>query len=551
MKRIWYKSYPQGIVHDINLEKYSSIPDLLDESFKKYGDMAAYVNMGKCLSFNEVNMLSSQFASFLQNELKLEKGSRIGIQMPNLLQFPIVLFGAIKAGIIVVNTNPLYTPSEMEHQFKDSGVEAVVILANFANNLEKIISNTNIKHVIITEIGDMQGGLKKMLINFIVKHVKKMIPTYSLKNAYKFNQSLAIGKQKPYTKREIKSEDIAFLQYTGGTTGVPKGAMLTHKNMVCNMEQISAYMIPKLKEYKETMITALPLYHIFSLTVNCLFMLKIGAKNILITNPRDMKAFCKDLAKYKFSIFTGVNTLFNSLLNQENFRKLDFSSLKVTVGGGMAVQNTVARQWEELTGEPLVEGYGVTETSPVLCCNPIDNSERIGTIGLPLPSTDIKFIDDNGDEVPIGEKGELCAKGPQVMKGYWNNEAETRDSFIDSQWFKTGDIGYVDEDGFMRIVDRKKEMINVSGFNVYPNEVENVIASHPKVLEVGVIGVSDKQSSEVVKACIVKKDPSLAKKEVIEHCKQSLAGYKIPKIVEFRKDLPKSNIGKILRRKLK
>ena len=546
----WLKNYPKGIPTEINPDSYDSIIDLLETSFKKYGDKTAYENMGKTLTFAEVEKLSAKFADFLQNHTKLQKGDRIAIQMPNLLQWIVAMFGSIRAGLIVVNTNPLYTAREMNHQFKDSGAKAVVILANFAQNLEKIVKETEIETVVITEIGDLLGGFKKTLVNFVVKNVKKMVPPFKIDGAIKFNDALRKGAKGSFTRHEINNEDTAFLQYTGGTTGVSKGAMLSHRNILANMEQISAWMLPKLKEGVETVITALPMYHIFALTVNCLAMLKIGARNILVTNPRDMPAFIKTLKKFPFTIVTGVNTLFNGLLNQEEFKNVDFSKFKVAVGGGMAVQDSVATKWKEITGIPLAEGYGLTETSPLLCCNPIDGTERIGTIGLPAPSTEIKIMDDMGKEVPIGENGEICAKGPQVMKGYWQRPEETANVFMNN-YLKTGDIGFINEDGFVKIVDRKKEMINVSGFNVFPNEIENVISSHEKVLEVGAIGITDPKSTEKVKVFIVKKDDSLTEEEIISFCKENMTAYKVPKQVEFRKELPKSNVGKILRRILK
>jgi long-chain acyl-CoA synthetase len=466
------------------------------------------------------------------------------------LQWVIAVFGSIRAGLIVVNTNPLYTAREMKHQFTDTRAKAVVILANFAQNLEKIIKDTSIDTVVITQIGDMLGGFKKTLVNFVVKKVKKMVPPYKIDGAIKFNDALRKGSAGNFTKLDIDAEDTAFLQYTGGTTGVSKGAMLTHRNILANMEQISAWMLPKLKEGVEIVVTPLPMYHIFALTVNCLAFLKLGAVNVLITNPRDMPAFIKTLKKFPFTVLTGVNTLFNGLLNQEEFKNVDFSKFKIAVGGGMAVQDSVAIKWKEITNIPLAEGYGLTETSPVLCCNPIDGTERIGTIGLPVPSTEIKIMDEMGKEVPVGESGEIWAKGPQVMKGYWEKPDETENVFQNG-YFKTGDIGVINEDGYVKIVDRKKEMINVSGFNVFPNEIENVISAHEKVLEVGAIGISDPRSTEKVKVFIVKKDESLTEEEIISYCKENMTAYKVPKQVEFRKELPKSNVGKILRRILK
>lgn len=546
----WFKNYPKGIPTEINPDSYASVIDLLESSFKKFGDKPAYENMGKTLTFNEVDKLSAQFADFLQNHTGLKKGDRIAVQMPNLLQWVVAVFGSIRAGLIVVNTNPLYTAREMKHQFTDTRAKAVVILANFGQNLEKIIEDTSLETVIITEIGDMLGGFKKTLVNFVVKKVKKMVPPFKIKGAIKFNDALSKGAVGNFTRHEIDAEDIAFLQYTGGTTGVSKGAMLTHRNILANMEQISAWMLPKLKEGVETIITPLPMYHIFALTVNCLAFLKLGALNVLVTNPRDMPAFIKTLKKFPFTVLTGVNTLFNGLLNQEDFKNVDFSHFKIAVGGGMAVQDSVAIKWKEITKIPLAEGYGLTETSPVLCCNPIDGTERIGTIGMPVPSTEIRIMDDMCKEVPVGESGEICAKGPQIMKGYWEKPEET-DNVFQNGYFKTGDIGFINEDGYVKIVDRKKEMINVSGFNVFPNEVENVISSHEKVLEVGAIGISDPKSTEKVKVFIVKKDESLTEEEVIAFCKENMTAYKVPKQVEFRKELPKSNVGKILRRILK
>ncbi|AWW32027.1 long-chain-fatty-acid--CoA ligase [Echinicola strongylocentroti] len=546
----WFKFYPKSIPQTVDVEAYPSVVGLFEECVQKYGDTVAYECMGKTLSFHEVDQLSKDFASYLQNELKLQKGDRIAIQMPNLLQYPVAMFGALRAGLIVVNTNPLYTPHEMKHQFQDAEISAVVIVANFASNLEEILLQLDVKHVIITEIGDLLGGLKGGIVNFVVKYIKKMIPSYNLPHAIKFKETLNIGSHYSLQAVDLSLDDTAYLQYTGGTTGVSKGAELTHGNIIANMQQISAWMRPKLKEGEELVVTALPMYHIFALTVNCLAMLKIGAHNLLITNPRDMKAFCKDLRKHKFSVITGVNTLFNGLLNQASFRSLDFSYLKISVGGGMAVQKYVAEKWTSVTGTPLAEGYGLTETSPVACCNPIDGTERIGTIGLPLPNTEVKVIDDEGNELPNGEKGELCIKGPQVMKGYWNRPKETEGVLL-NDWLKTGDIAIITDDGFIKIVDRKKEMILVSGFNVYPNEVEDAIATHDKVIEVGVIGMPDKQSTEKVIAYVVPNDNSITPAEIIKHCRESLTNYKVPREVYFVDELPKSNVGKILRRIIK
>jgi long-chain acyl-CoA synthetase len=546
----WFKHYPASVEKEVNCEAYSSVADLFDESVEKYKDAVAYECMGKTMSFNQVNEYSAHFAAYLTEELKLKKGSRVAIQMPNILQYPVVMFGALRAGMVVVNTNPLYTSSEMKHQFNDSGADVIVIVANFAYNLEKILHEIPAKHVIVTELGDMLGGFKGTLVNLVVKHIKKMVPAYSIPNAVSLKSTLSKGAKQSFKKPKISLQDTAFLQYTGGTTGVSKGAELTHSNIVANMQQISAWMKPKLKEREEIVITALPLYHIFALTVNCLAMLKIGAHNLLITNPRDMKAFCKDLSKHQFTVFTGVNTLFNGLLNQEAFLNLDFSKLKIAVGGGMAVQKVTAEKWKKVTGVPLAEGYGLTETAPVATCNPIDGTERIGTIGIPSPNTEVMIANDEGEPLGLGERGEILIKGPQVMKGYWNRPEETA-NVMHGEWFKSGDIGVMDEDGFFKIVDRKKEMILVSGFNVYPNEVEDCIASCPGVLEVGVIGMPDPKSTEKVVAYVVAKDQSLKAETVIAHCHESLTNYKIPKEVYFTDELPKSNVGKILRRKIK
>jgi len=550
MEKIWLKNYPKGVNESVNLDEYKSFADFLDRGFIKFSNSVAFENMGKSITYKELDILSQKFSLYLTEELHMKKGDRLAIQSPNVLQYPIALFGALRSGIIVVNTNPLYTPSEMKHQFNDSGCKTILILSNFAYNLEKVISETKIEHVIVSDMGDMLGAFKGGVVNFVVKYVKKMVPKFSLPSAISFKKALSIGGKYEFKKHYISPEDIAFLQYTGGTTGVSKGAMLTHYNVLSNISQMSEGMKILLNDNEEVCITALPLYHIFALVCNALVMFKIGAKNILITNPRDMKGFIKELSKHKFSVITGVNTLFNGLLNADGFKDLDFSKLKVAFGGGMAVQKVVANKWKEITGRPLAEGYGLTETSPVVTTNPLDGTDRVGTIGLPLPSTDVKFIDDENNEVGIGERGEICVKGPQVMKGYWKRPDETNE-VMDGDWLKTGDIAVIDEDGFIQIVDRKKEMVLVSGFNVFPNEVEHVISSHPKVLEVGVIGVPDKKTTEAVKAVIVKKDNSLTPEEIKLHCKEQLTNYKCPKHISFTDELPKSNVGKILRRIIK
>ena len=545
----WFKRYPAGIPHEIELYEYGSVVDLFEESCKKYSQKVAYENMGVRLTYEALDKLSRDFAAYLLQDLGLKKGDRIAIQMPNLLQFPIAFFGALRAGLIVVNTNPLYTAREMEHQFKDSGAVAIVIVSNFASILEKILSKTQIRHVIITGIGDMLG-VKGVLVNFVVKNIKKMVPAYHLPEALSFREVLKKGKSLALEKPAIHLEDVAVLQYTGGTTGVSKGAQLSHGNLIAHNTMIRHWFSPYLNAGGEDIIiTAIPLYHIFALTVNGLLMFGTGVKNVLITNPRDMKGFCKELGKYKFTILTGVNTLFNGLLHNPSFKDLDFSHLKGAIGGGMAVQDAVALRWKEVTGKPLLEGYGLSETSPVLCCNPLDGTYKQGTIGIPMPSTEVGIFDDNGNQLPQGEIGEICARGPQVMSGYW--KADNTSVFYPGGWFKTGDIGSMDADGFFKIIDRKKDMIKVSGFNVFPNEIENVLATHPKVLEVAAIGVPDIKSGEVIKVFVVKRDQSLTEKELMDYCHENLTKYKRPKYIEFKKELPKSNVGKILRRALK
>lgn len=546
----WIKNYPQGIPAEIKLYEYESLVDLFEKSCVKFKDRVAFENMGVEMTYGEVDKLSKDFAAYLQR-IGLIKGDRIAIQMPNLLQFPVAFFGALRAGLTVVNTNPLYTPREMEHQFKDSGAKAIVIVENFACNLEKIIQHTEIKHVIITKIGDMVPGLKGWITNFVVKNIKKMVPAYHLPKATLFNDAMKKGAALTFTKVVIELKDIAVLQYTGGTTGVAKGAQLSHANIVAHNSMITEWFKPYLKQQvdEEIIITAIPMYHIFALTVNGVLMFSVGAKSILITNPRDIPGFCKELRKHKFTIITGVNTLFNGLMNNASFAALDFKYLKGAVGGGMAVQDVVAKKWQEVTGKPLVEGYGLSETSPVLCCNPLDGTHRLGTIGLPMPSTEVAIFDDAGNQLPQGERGEICARGPQVMKGYW--EKDNAGVFFDGDWFKTGDIGLMDTDGFFKIVDRKKDMIKVSGFNVFPNEIDNVVAAHPKVLEVAAIGVPDEKSGEAIKLFVVKRDQSLTEEELKKYLHENLTNYKVPKYVVFKTDLPKTNVGKILRRALK
>lgn len=546
----WLASYPKNVNAEIDLTKYQSIMSILDEAVLQFKDLKAYSNLGVDLTYAEVDDLSRRFASYLQNDLKLQKGDRIALQMPNLLQFPIAMFGALRAGLVVVNTNPLYTPHEMEHQFKDSGAKAIVILANFANHLEAVLPRTQIKHVIITEVGDICPVPKRWLVNAVVKHIKKMVPSYNLPQAISFNSCIQQGKIADLKAVKLSLNDIAFLQYTGGTTGVSKGAVLSHQNIVGNMLQIVEWMKTAFTPGKEIIVTALPLYHIFSLTVNCLALTSFGAQNILITNPRDIPLFIKTLQKYKFTVFTGVNTLYNALMNHPDFSKINFSSLKLSVAGAMALQKAVADRWKQKTGTSVFEGYGLTEASPVVCCNPIAGGDRVGTIGLPLPSTTVDLWDDNNNPVPFGESGELVVQGPQVMQGYWQRPEESAKALVKG-WLKTGDIAILTEGGYFKIVDRKKDMIIVSGFNVYPNEVEDAIAGHPDVLEVAAVGVPDDHSGEAVKAFVVKRNPGLTAESVIEFAKKTLTNYKVPKKVEFRDELPKTNVGKILRRALR
>jgi long-chain acyl-CoA synthetase len=548
--KLWTKQYPKQVPAEINITEYENILDLLTESVRKFRGKIAFTNFGCTMSYEELDSQSDVFASYLQNSLGLKKGDRIAIQLPNVMQFPVIIFGALKAGLIIVNTNPLYTAKEMKHQFNDSGATTIVILAQFAHLLESILPETPIKNVVVTEVGDSLPFIKKNLINFVLRKVKKMVPDYNLKH-HTWSETLKLGAEKKHTQPKIASSDIAFLQYTGGTTGVSKGAILTHRNIVANALQICAWMRPKLIEGEETAIAPLPLYHIFSLTVCCLAFMKYGANNVLITNPRDIPDFIKTMKKYKFTIVTGVNTLYNALTNHPDFKTVDFSHLKLSVAGAMALQTSVQEKWKVITGTKVIEGYGLTETSPVACVNPVDGTDRPGSIGLPVSNTDVKLIDDAGHDITMsGERGEICIKGPQVMQGYYNQPAETAKSIKDG-WFATGDIGTMDNDGFFKIVDRKKDMILVSGFNVYPNEVEDVIAQHPKVKEVAAIGAPDEHSGEVVKVCVVKADESLTEKEVIDFARLSLTNYKVPKKVVFMAELPKTNVGKILRRALR
>jgi long-chain acyl-CoA synthetase len=549
MERIWLKSYPPGVSADINPNEYRSLVELFDASIKKYADRPAFHNMGKTIRFGELEAQSRDFGAWLQAK-GLTKGARVAIMMPNCLQYPVAMFGTLRAGCTVVNVNPLYTARELEHQLKDSGAEAIVILENFGHVLQQVRAKTPLKHVIVTSLGEMLG-LKGLVVNLVVRKVKKMVPPYELPGAISFKQALSEGKGKNLTTPPLGHEDIAFLQYTGGTTGVSKGAMLLHRNILANIQQSEAWLLPGLAGEPPVIITALPLYHIFSLTVNCLLMLKVGGCNILITNPRDIPGFVKELAKHRYNTITGVNTLFNALMNNPDFAKLDFSAVKVCVGGGMAVQKAVAERWKAMTGRTLLEGYGLTETSPSATMNPLNLEGFNGSIGLPLPSTEVVIRDDERKDVPRGQPGEIAIRGPQVMKGYWQRPDETAKVLGPDGFLYTGDVGVMDEKGFVTIVDRKKDMILVSGFNVYPNEIEQVCSMHPGVLECAAIGVPDPHSGEVPKVFVVKKDPSLTEQDVLEHCKKELTGYKRPKYVEFRSELPKTNVGKILRRALR
>jgi len=549
MDRIWLKSYPAGVPADIDPGQYRSLIELFDANIAKYRDRPAFTNMGKTISFGELDKRSRDFGAWLQSR-GLAKGARVAIMMPNCLQYPIAMFGTLRAGCTVVNVNPLYTPRELEHQLKDSGAEVIVVLENFGHVVQEVRGRTPIKHVVVTSLGEMLG-VKGLIVNLVVRKVKKMVPPYDLPGAISFKQALAEGSSKQLVTPPLRHDDIAFLQYTGGTTGVSKGAMLLHRNIIAALLQYQAWLTPAIGDQRAIIITALPLYHIFSLTVNCLVMMVVGGENVLITNPRDIPGFVKELAKHKYTIITGVNTLFNALLNHPDFGKLDFSSVRLAVGGGMAVQKAVAERWRQVTGTPLIEGYGLTETSPSATANPMSNGEFTGSIGVPMPSTEVVLRDDQDHDVSHGQPGEICIRGPQVMAGYWQRPDETAKVIGKDGFLHTGDIGIMDDKGFIRIVDRKKDMILVSGFNVYPNEIEQVLAMHPGVLECAAIGVPDEHSGEVPKVFVVKKDPQLTEQDVLEHLRKELTGYKRPKYVEFRTELPKTNVGKILRRALR
>lgn len=551
MEKIWFDNYPPNAEKTIDVTKYESLVEMFEAAVKRHPDMPAYINMGQVLTFRKLEERSRAFAAYLQNELRLEKGDRVALMMPNLLQYPIALFGALRAGLVIVNVNPLYTPRELEHQLNDSGAKAIVIVSNFAATLEKVVFNTQVEHVILTRMGDQLSFGKRTLVNFVVKYIKKLVPKYKLPHAVSFREALSIGKQRQYVKPNLESSDLAFLQYTGGTTGVAKGTMLTHANMVANVFQAKWVAEPLLKDAKVRVAAIpLPMYHVFALSVNCLLFIELGVTGLLITNPRDIPGFVKELKKQRIVALCGVNTLFNALLNNEHFKEVDFSALRLSVGGGAAIQGAVAKRWFETTGCHIIEGYGMTECSPLIAASRWDSTEHTGSIGVPVPNTDIRIMDDTGNEVSIGERGELWVKGPQVMKGYWNRPEDTAEVLHDG-WMATGDIVEMGQDLNLRIVDRKKDMIIVSGFNVYPNEIEDVVAHNPKVNEVVAVGIPHPVSGEIIKIFVTKKDESLTREELRSYCRQFLTGYKIPKEIEFRDELPKTNVGKILRRVLR
>ena len=551
MEKLWLNSYEQGVNAEIDITQYSSISDVFRQSVEKFAHQPAFQNMGKTLTYAEVGKLAENFASYLQNVLKLPRGERVAIMLPNLLQYPIALFGILQAGLVAVNTNPLYTPRELEHQLKDSGATTIIVLENFANTLELVLPRTQIKHVIVASVGEMFGFFKGTLMNFVLRKIKKMVPEYRISGTIPFQTTLKEGAAHTFRPVTLTREDTALLQYTGGTTGVAKGAILSHGNICANMLQAKEWIKNQLREGKETVIAALPLYHIFALTVNLMIFTNAGSKIILITNPRDMKGFIGELKKERISVFIGVNTLFNGMVNQPDFAAVDFSNLRLTLGGGMATQKAVAEKWKKITGTPIVEAYGLTEASPGVCCNPLNIEAYSGGIGLPVPSTEVELRDADGKEVPVGQPGELWVRGPQVMKGYWNRPEETAKTIDARGFLETGDIAVMDEKGWLKLVDRKKDLIVVSGFNVYPNEIEEVISHNDKVMEVACIGVPNEKTGEALKVFVVKKDPSLTKEELIEFCRTELTAYKVPKDIEFRDELPKSNVGKILRRELR
>ena len=551
MERIWLKSYRADVPAEADVDAFSSIVNMFDQSVARFANKPAYIHMGVTLTYAEVDRLSRNFAAYLHDKLRLPKGARVALMMPNILQYPIALFGALRAGCTVVNCNPLYTPRELEQQLADLGAQAIVVLENFAFVLQKALAQTKVRHVIVTQFGDMLGWGKGRLISFAIKFVKRLVPKWSIPNAVQFSTALREGAGLSWRPEPIGPEDIAFLQYTGGTTGVPKGAVLTHRNIVANLQQHHAQINSVLQEGGDIVITALPLFHIYALTISCLLAFKIGAANVLITNPRDIRELVKELGKHRFTCFAGVNTLFKGLVDDPDFPRLDFSSLRIAATGGSALQESVAKKWKAVTGKTLIEAYGLTETSPVVTCNPVDLPDFNGSCGVPIPSTEVAIRDDEGADLAVGIAGELCVRGPQVMKGYWNKPEETAKVMTPDGFLRTGDIATIDGNGFVHIVDRKKDMINVSGFKVYPNEVEEIVSLHPGVLEVGAVGVPDPASGEAVKIVVVKRDPLLTVEDLKAHCRNYLTTYKIPRAVEFRKELPKTNLGKILRRALR
>jgi len=548
--RPWLKNYPEGVPANIDLNEFDTVNSFLSDSVQKFSKLAAFQNFGKSITYKKLDQLSDQFAGFLQSS-GLKPGDKLALMMPNLLQYPIALFGALKAGIIVVNTNPLYTPREMQHQFLDAEVSAVLIAENFAYNLEKIADKVNLKLIITTSVGELLGFVKGKMINGVIKYIKRGVPRYNLPNAIKFSEALKTGRKAKLTLHEGQADDVIMLQYTGGTTGVSKGAMLTNKNLIVNMLMMKAWMKKDLIEGKEVTLSPLPMYHIFAFSVNCLAMMSFGAETVLVTNPRDLNSVIKEFKRNNITLMSGVNTLFNALNGQKAFQDLDFSNLKIVVAGGMALQQSVAQEWEGITGVKVAEGYGMTEASPVVTINPLNGNARTGYIGMPVPSTDVRIVNDDGEVLGFDEVGEIQVKGPQVMKGYYKRPDETANTIISDGWLCTGDMAFINNDGYLKIVDRKKDMILVSGFNVFPNEIEETVALHPKVMEVAAVGVPDEKSGEIVKIFVVKKDKSLNKEELIAHCRENLTGYKVPKQVEFKDELPKSNVGKILRRKLR
>ena len=551
MERIWLRSYPAGVPAEIGVPEHASVVEVFEEAVRRHAGRPAFINMGRSLSYAELDRASAAFATFLRRDAGLGPGERVALMMPNVLQYPVALFGVLRAGCVVVNINPLYTARELEHQLRDSGARALVVLENFAHTVAQVAPDARPAHVIVTALGDLLGGVKGAMVDFVVRHVRRMVPPWSMPGSLRLRDALERGARGPFVRHAPEPSDIAFLQYTGGTTGQSKGAVLTHGNVVANMMQARAWIRSRVREGEELIVTALPLYHIFSLTANCLVYSSLGAANLLITNPRDIAGFIRELRRYRFTAITGVNTLFNALLNHPDFARVDFSSLRIALGGGMAVQRSVAERWQARTGTPLIEAYGLTETSPAVSINPLDLEAFNHSIGLPLPSTEVSIRDDDGEELPPGEPGELCVRGPQVMRGYWNRPEETAEAFTADGFLRTGDIATMDEHGYLRIVDRKKDLIIVSGFNVVPNEIEDVLTGHPGVLEAAAVGVPDARSGESVKLFVVRRDPALTAEALIAHCRQNLTGYKVPRSIEFRDELPKTPVGKILRRSLR